>query len=313
MCGSSPSAPEDKSDEVARINAEEAARAREEERRQEEAARKRFEDALASAYATSQQSASNYFSSQGLDPSTYEGDIAAALASARSRVPDLDSSPGTYFEGLGAQLYNSLQDASRARASRSIDPIFSSGFAKNRITDTVDDPYLASILDDQFGEAQSYIDNLLQRNVITDSGYAAALKDLENQKSGARLSLEDLGRSTIESGRTSLRDIASNARNTASNLNLGDIFDISSYEQEANKAQEDFFANLADSLRASAPSDLFDTSSLANIAGQRQGAGNTAFDPQALAVIFGTDAETIDEGTDEDEEATKKEENFVSF
>lgn len=307
MGGSSP--PPDNSAEVARIEAEQARQAREEERRLAEEARARFESSLSSAYSTGIDSARNYFAGQGLNADDYIGAITQAANSARSRVPDLDQSPGTYFENLGAQIFEQEQDAQRARALRGFDTFAREGFATRRITNDTDDPFLNAILEERRAEADDYVRNLLDRGVVTQSGYDAAIAELDGQRAGANARLQDIGLAELERGRGLLRDIASTGRSAASNLRLGDIFDPYSYQGDIDAAQADFFAGLGQNLRAASPEDLFDTSGLAGIAGAAQGAQNSEFNPNALA---GIGAE--DDAEEDDEDAVNEEdENFTAF
>lgn len=300
MCGGGGTPPQDNSAEVARIEAEEARRAREERQRQEEAARAQFENRLSSAYTTAVDNASNYFAAQGLDPADYISDITSSAQSARSRVPDLDASPGTYFENLGASVYDRLEDAQRSRAQRNFDTFASDGFATRRIGSDVDDPFLEAILAEQQAAADDYARRLLDRGIVTQGGYDAAIEDIVGQRAGANARLQDIGLAELERGRGSLRDIAATGRSAASRSRLGDAFDPFQYQRDIDSAQADFFSGLGENLRASAPEDLFDIDGLLGIAGAAQGAQNTEFDPNALSSIF--DEEDDDEEDDEDED-----------
>lgn len=301
MGGTSP-APRDNSLDLERMRQQEADRAREQQRYEDEQKRSRFETNLSNAYTTGIDGARNYFISQGLDPERYMGAISQGANSARSRVADLDSSPGTYFENLGAQIFDREQEGARNKALRGFDSFAKEGFARRAIGNDVDDPFLSSILEESRANADDYARNLLDRGVITNSGYEAALGDLDKQRAGANLRLQDIGLAELERGRGQLRDIAAEGRSAASQLRLGDDFDPYSYQKDINKTQADFFTGLGDNLRANAPDDLFDTSGLAGIAGASQGAQNTAFDPNALAG-FG----------DKEDEEKEDEEDFVAF
>ena len=296
------SAPKDNSAEVARIQATEARAAREEQRQREEQQRLAFEQNLGGAYSSGIDSARNYFSSQGLDPEEYMASISRGADSARTRVPQLDASPGTYFENLGSQIFQQEQDGQRNRALRGIDTFAREGFAQRRIGNDVDDPFLEAILAENRASADDYVRNLLDRGVVTQTGYDAAIQDLEGQRAGANSRLQDIGLSELERGRGQLRDIASTGRSAASQLRLGDVFDPYSYQADIDSTQADFFANLGESLRAVAPKDLFDTSGLAGIAGASQGAQNTAFNPGAIAGIDGDEDEEDDIFDDEEDD-----------
>ncbi len=306
MCGGGGSAPEDKSAEAARIQADADRQAREDQRLLDEQNLQRFNDNLSSAYSTGLDSSKQYFQSQGLDPNEYLAAITQNANSAKSRVPQLDASPGTYFEGLGAQTYNQLEEADRAKALRGIDTYAREGFDANRITNSADDAFLLSILEERRASADDYLRNLLDRGVVTDSGYQAGIADLDDQRVGANARLQELGIAELERGRGSLRDIAGQARTAASQARLGDGFDPYSYQSRIDQEQADFFANLSGNLRSVTPDDLFDTDGLAGIAGAAQGAQNTAFDPSAISGIF-ADSDEDDEDEEEDSE------DFLSF
>lgn len=298
MCGSS--APEDKSDKVAAIDAQRAREAQEEARRVEAEKRARFESTLSGAYSTAVDDAKNYFSSQGLDPSQYLSAISSSANSAKSRVPDLDGSPGTYFDNLGAQIYTREQDAQRSRGMRDIDTYAREGFAERRIKDESDDPFLQAILEDRYSKGDAFVRNLLDRGVVTNSGYEAARSDLDRQKAGAMSRLQTLGLAELERGRGNLRGVANTARTAANSLRLGDQFDPYEYSGEIDRKSSDFFSNLAATLEGSAPTDLFNTKGLAAIAGASQGAQNTAFNPDAF-LGFGDTSTEEDDDEDEDE------------
>lgn len=307
MGGGSPQ--QDNSPQVAQIEAEQAREAREEERRKDDEARQRFETALGGAYSTGINSARDYFSSQGLNADDYIGAITQGANAARSRVPDLDVSPGTYFENLGAQIYEQEQDAQRARALRGFDTFAREGFATRRIANDTDDPFLEAILEERRADADDYVRNLLDRGVVTQTGYDAAISELDDQRAGANARLQDIGLAELERGRGSLRDIASTGRSAASNLRLGDVFDPYAYQGDIDTAQAEFFSRLGENLRAASPDNLFDTSGLAGIAGATQGAQNTVFDPDAVAGL-------VDDDEDEDEDDIvddEDEDDFIAF
>lgn len=299
MCGGK--APADNSHRAAQIEAQERREAREAEERRKAEERQLFENNLSAAYSTGISGAQDYFSSQGLDPNEYIAAIQSDANSARSRVPDLDGSPGTYFENLGASTFDRLQEAERAKAQRGIDTYAREGFATNRIANDADDPFLAAIIEEQFTDSDDYIRNALDRGVITQQGYDSALEELSGQRAGANARIQDIGLAELERGRGLLRDHATTARQGASQLRLGDGFDPYSYQANIDRTQADFFANLGANLRANAPENLFDTSGLLGIAGAAQGAQNTAFDPNGVAGLLDDDEDVDDDDEDEGE------------
>lgn len=305
MCGGG-SAPKDNSAEVARIEAEAAREQREAEARAAEEARVRkeqeeaakladFENRLGNAFNTGVSGAERYFQSRGVDPSLYSADILEEANQRRGSVPQLAGEVGSYFSGLGEEVYQSLTDALRGRTQRTLNEIAPEGFARSRITDTADDDIIASILAEQRGDAENYASRLRDRGVITDTGLSAALEDIGKQANRGQFTLSELGSGILEGGRGGALDIVNRGRSRASTLDLGDTFDP--YAQtgtELNNYFTDFLTNLGDRFRAQAPTDLFDVSGLPVLAGAAQGAGNTAFDPKALAGLFDEEEEEED-------------------
>lgn len=311
MCGGG--APEDKSDEVARIEAQAAREAREEERRMAEEARIRqeqkeaadlsaFQQRLESAFSGGLSQAENYFQSRGLDPSQYRGQITSAAQQRRSTVPELSGEVGSFFSGLGESVYDDLTGAARGNALRGINQIAPEGFARGRIVDTADDSFIESILAEERGEAEGYAQRLRDRGVITDSGLAAAMKNIGEQANRGQFTLSDLGMGLLEEGRSGAVDIANRGRSRASNLELGEQFDpFAAVGGELNDYFTNFMSTLGDRLRSRAPSDLFDVSGLPVLAGAAQGAGNTIFDPNIIAGLTPRDD---DEDDDDDKNNT---------
>lgn len=277
--------PQDNSVELAQM---EQQAAREERARRDAAdlaARQRWEQQLGSTFNNATTEAEQYFQSRGLDPSEYRGHISQAANRARSNVPDLASNPGTYFDNLGQSVFDTLQSGKRAENLRSINTFAPEGFASRRITNDVDDPFIEAILQEQRGNANTYLSNLRDRGVVTAGGYDAGLRDLDNQSYGAKAKLNELSLGELEKGRSSLSNIANRGRTAASNFELGSTFDPYSYSSEIDTTAADFFANLGNNIRAVAPKALFNTAGLPNIAGAAQGQQNTPFLPGVLAGI----------------------------
>jgi hypothetical protein len=109
---------------------------------------------------------------------------------------------------------------------------------------------------------------------LGDQGITAALRNLNEQRSGINFNLQDLGGGILEEGRSSIANIANKARSGASAYNFGEQFDPFSFSTQINNRVADFTGSLGDALRARAGSDLFDTSNLLNIGGAAQGGQN---------------------------------------
>jgi hypothetical protein len=276
-------APKDNSVKLFQMEQAAAREAQAAQEKKDAEARARFDSAVGSNYSTAIDDARAYFTSRGLNPDDYMADIQRAATSARNKIPDLAAAPGTYFENLGDTVYTGARDAKRGQFGRDINTFASDGFAKRRIGDTSDDAVLEAILNEQRGNANNYIKNLLDRGVITGSGYNAAMSDLDTQGYSARSKLNDIGMGVLEEGRGNANELAAEARTRAGNYDLGEQFNPFEYSGELDTLFADFLGNLNSNIRSKAPTSLFNTAGLANVAGAAQGAGNTAFNPRAIA------------------------------
>jgi len=284
MCGGG--APQDNSDKVAQIEADRAREAAAELARTRAADEARFNTNLNSAYTSAIGDAESYFTSMGLDPAQYGDAISRGATQRRGTVPQLDSAPGSYFAGLGQSVFNSEQDSLRNRSTRAVNSFSQDGFDRNRIADTADDPFIASLLEEQFLDSQRRLEGQVARGTLTNFGLQQSMRDLQRQRSGANNNLSALSGAILETGRGNLRNIASSGRTAASGLNLGQSFDPFSFEREINDSTSSFMTGLNDRIRGAAPIDLFDLGAAFQFGGQRQGAQSTGFDPDASAGIL---------------------------
>lgn len=288
------SAPEDHSAEVARIEQQAANEQRLREEQQQKVKQAEFDKRINSAFGTGTRGAENYFRSQGLDPGKYRSQITQGATDIRGGIPNLDANPQSYFANLGQQIYDAEQGNERNRDLSAINTIAPTGFSTDRISDTADDDIINAILGEQQQGGEEYISNLLNRGVVTAGGADAARKNLAGQRPTALSRLSTLGRGELETGRSGAENLVNKGRTTASNQRLGDIFDPYKVGTQLTDYFGNFFKDLDTNIRGKAPTDLFSTSGLANIAGAAQGAGNTAFNPNAVAGIF-------DDNTDDEE------------
>jgi len=290
MCGGG-GVPQDNSDKVARIEAqaarEEAARQEAERMRQEQSFNRNLEGSFNSALRDAQR----YFQTQGVNGNKYLGDIRREAQAIRGSIPFLDANPGTYFAGMGEGLYGDLTTGYQNKKTDVLNDLFGDGFARKSIADTSDDATLEAILGEQRSTAEQYLDNLLARGVITNAGYQGGLRNLDTQTGSARGSLNSIGQGVLAQGRGDIDNLINEALGTASSLDLGDRFNPYEYKTQANDELTKFFQSLDQTIRDQAPTNLFNTSGLAGVAGQAQGAQNTPFDTNALSGIFGEDEE----------------------
>ncbi len=233
-----------------------------------------------------------YFNDQGVDPSSYEGSIATQLNNMLSGISPTDENPGASFTGAGQTIWDNLTSAGQAKATKGVNQYFSPNFEMTRVPYTLDDPYLSGVESEQYSNADKIIKNMLDRGVLTTSGYNTAKTDLDSQVAGVNSKLNEIGTGLLTGEQSKLRDIANSARQTAGNLQLGQDFDPSTYSGQADQSFNDFIKSLGDNIRAQVPGQLFNTAGLAAIGGAGQGAGNTAYNPTAAAGIVDTTDQT---------------------
>ena len=238
-----------------------------------------------SAFTTGQSNADDYFASMGLDPHDYSSTIQNTLNSIMAGISPDDPNPGGYFSNVGETVYDKAQTGARNKYARTFDDIFAPNFETQRIADTADDPVLAAINAQMRGDSDTYLNNLLSRGVITATGLDAGEKNLDRQSSAVMARLNEIGNTELASGRSKLTGIANKGRQAADTYKLGSQFDPYQYSTDVDAAFADFMNSLGGNIRAKAQGNFYDTSGLAAIAGQGQGAQNTKFSPNALAGI----------------------------
>lgn len=177
------------------------------------------------------------------------------------------------------------RDEARQNALASVSQRFGGpGYGGRRIADTADDRAIEDLLGSQRGKADSFLNNMLARGVVTKTGYDAGVGNVNQQADTARSQFGDVGNAILGGGRQSLDSIIARANSDASNLPSGDTpFDVNKYGAEADKTYNDFIAGLGDAFKARVPNNMFDTSALPATAGAAQGAQNLPYDPTAVA------------------------------
>lgn len=185
--------------------------------------------------------------------------------------------------------------ATRNAAMQAINSKYAPGFESTYLPSVYDDPLATTVYGEQRGKADERLNALLKRGVITNTGYNAGVKNLDEQGARVRTQLQGIGQTLLDAERAKLGGIVDTGRQAAGSLGVGQAFDLNPYDTQVQSELGDFGTKFADSFRAGVPGDLFDTSSLAAVSGGAQGVGNTPFDRNALAGIdTGTTEDTSD-------------------
>jgi hypothetical protein len=163
--------------------------------------------------------------------------------------------------------------ATRQAALSTVGQTFTPGFEEMYVPGTLTDPYETAVYGEQRSKADEFLNNLFKRNVITETGRQAGMKNLEEQAPRVRTQLQDIADTLLGAERGKLGNIAGSAREAASSLGVNQPFDISPYSTRLTGDVGEFTSQLSDRFRAGIPGDLFDTSGLGAIAG---GAGGGA-------------------------------------
>jgi hypothetical protein len=183
----------------------------------------------------------------------------------------------------------------RTGAMNTVNATWAPGFQNTLIPDSYDDELANAVYGEQRSKADNYIQNLLKRGVITDAGAGAASKNLDEQGARVRTQLKDVGQGLLDAERGKIGGIYGQAKDAASTVDIGQSFDPNAFTKLIGDNVSEFNNTFGDSFRAGIPGDLFDTSALSSIAGGAQGAGNTAFDPNAVSAGVIGSSETEDD------------------
>lgn len=176
--------------------------------------------------------------------------------------------------------------ATRNAALASLKSVFTPEYQAADVPQSLIDPYASQVYGEQRASADELINRMAKRGILTPTGQAAAEAELERQAPGVRQQLNKVGQTLLENERSRLGDIEGRAKEAASNLNVGEGFDVTPYSTALSSELGDFTKGLPDAFRAGVPSgNLFDTSSLAAIGGGAQFAGNQPFDPSTTQGI----------------------------
>jgi hypothetical protein len=272
--------PPDNSLELERLQQQEreANRLREAQERsaREAAQRSAFNTSLSNAQNTFRTNATQRLTSLGLDPNQYGSLIDRALTGASTRVADLDPNPGQYFtDSLLDDTINREQTDRRINFGRQVASTFRSDEPFTRFNDSLDDPFIDSVLGRQRGEAVSALDNARRRGSLNDRGYEAAFARLGEMEAAGRSTANTLGGSVLQGYRDQLGEVADRARSSAGSYTLGGNFDVGTYRTRFDNLANDLSGRLeGDVSSALEGQNFFDLGDIITRGGAAQGAVN---------------------------------------
>lgn len=186
-------------------------------------------------------------------------------------------------QDFSAQLGNNVFDSAlstargdqRSRMTREFNNSIGANYLEDTFADTVDDPYLDGILNEQFEEAQSYLNTARDRGQLNANSFERAIGSLGKEKQRARGELETIGRGVLSTVRddvgkrkdSTLQRI--NAFDFGDNINIGD--EVGRVKSRATSA----LGSLDSEIRRSIGSrEFFDPNSLVAKSAAFSGASN---------------------------------------
>lgn len=233
------------------------------------------DEQLASARGLAQQRAELWLRSQGYDPAQYMPMINAEYDRVAQNLLPTDDPRTAFSENIATSVIQGQQNTQRNQFMRSVNDKFATGHDEQALPSSLLDDAINSILGEQRGSAEQYLERGKARGIYNDVGYNAGLNTINNAASAARSDLSSLGSSVLDKYRGDLDEIGDEAYDAASGFNLGDNFSLDPYVSRYNDTLGRATSNAGGDLRnLLGGKNFFDLSSLTQRAGQAQGALN---------------------------------------
>ncbi len=197
---------------------------------------------------------------------------AVAQEQERQRLADLDAqnqqaiTTATSTNPLAPPPTVSSPDAGGPSSTDVYNSAFPSGFESTLLPSTFADPFLQQQQGVQRRGAQSLIDAMVSRGVLTPSGASKATNLLSGQDPAVQKRLGDISNVLLKNERAKLRGIGSQASTAASGTPTG--FDVTPYSKQASEEASSFESSFPEALSKAVPAEgLYDTSGLASAGG----------------------------------------------
>lgn len=314
MSGGGPSAPEDHSLELERMR-------QEREDAQAIAAKQDAADKKAAALSqaikqrdltkkTAFESLQDKFSNKGLDPTTSQYQTLSERVS--KQLNDLfgilpSDDPDALNKGIASidpsklvdDAVNSDLTNTRRNLSRTVANYYNPINMNSYIDDTADDGVIDSIIGSKADENKTMLERAFKRGTLNDSGYSAALKELENQSAAGKATFNSLGQTILNEGRAGFQKVGDTYKTKASAYNYDPDIDVNKFGDTVRGALDSYLNNFKSGLEgriraATAGADPFDFSKLLAAGGIAQGpqaTGTSGVDPvTGASVLAGNDA-----------------------
>lgn len=190
----------------------------------------------------------------------------------KAKEADIFNKLRTYFtDQFGDTALSNEQNRRRSQYTGALQGKGFEGQIDQSFGDTADDDLINSILQPQYQSAQDIIGNQQKRGTLTPSGYQYALNRLNDQRTAGLNKLQGIGAGEREKLGGGVRDYLAEIYGKAGEYTLGQQFDPNSFDTEFGNRLTSASGSLEGNIRAAAPTNLFDTASVQQDAGNVQG------------------------------------------
>jgi hypothetical protein len=199
-----------------------------------------------------------------------------ALQSRYNSISDTDTNPASAFPtNLGDTIVADALSGKRTQTSNALNSIFTPNYSNTALPDSITNDYIGSILSSQFDPLSSQLTNAQKRGTLSSTGYQAAVDAMNQKKTAATSTIQNLGQGILATDRKNLDDYISGARTDVNNMSLGSNIDPTTYGSAAQgKIDVDKSAFGGALQNAVGDTKFADISSLLNAGGAVQGASN---------------------------------------
>jgi hypothetical protein len=234
-----------------------------------------------SAYNNARDYGTQRLTSRGLTPDHDYGVGAAYDASlnrVRSTLPEIVSDPSTYFTTtLFDDAYNNAREQERRGLTKKANEFVGDNFDYQAFDDTADDPFLDSIIGEQYGTAGDAINRAYARGQLNDQSKQFATGKLDQQKLAGRARAEDLGLGVLQGYRGQLKNEGSRIKSRIGEYDLGDDLNLDTERQKVTDLTGRLKGRLqGDILNNVGGTQFFDTDTILGLAGNKTGVSNPA-------------------------------------
>ena len=132
---------------------------------------------------------------------------------------------GAFSSSIVDEILGSARTGQRNKYNTQFNTAVSPYYAEDEFGDTSDDAILASILDQQYGDALADLTASRDRGATNQATYNRALRDLDNAKYTANTDLQNIGRGIREDVIGDVGNRRQSALDAAANWDFGSVYD----------------------------------------------------------------------------------------